>query len=134
MIMISKIMVKLVFYFFKKGDLMDFPVIDLKATGKKLKVMCKQAGYTPIKLKRILGLGCVQTVYKWFQGENVPSIENFYALSLLLGVQMEEILVFKNVADHSLFWQKNVFLIKEENLYFERRKKHYICKIMGISA
>lgn len=117
----------------KRGFLMEFPIIDLKATGKKMKALCKQAGYTPVKLKRILKLGCVQTVYKWFHGENVPSIENFYALSLLLGVKMEDLLVFKNAADHSLFWQKNVFLIKDENLFFERRKKVYICKIMGIS-
>ena len=113
---------------------MEFPVIDLKATGKNLKELCKQAGYTPAKLKRILKLGCVQTVYKWFYGENVPSIENFYGLSLLLGVQMEELLVFKDAPDHSLFWQKNVFLIKDENLYFERRERAYIYKIGGISA
>lgn len=113
---------------------MEFPVIDLKATGKKLKGLCKQAGYTPVKLKRILGLSCVQTVYKWFYGENVPSIENFYALSLLLGVQMEELLVLKKVTDHSLFWQRNVFFIKEKNTNFEKRTKYYIGKIQGISA
>ena len=113
---------------------MEFPVIDLKATGKKIKGLCKKAGYTPVELKRILKLGCVQTVYKWFQGENVPSIENFFALSILLGVQMEELLVLREATDHSLFWQKNVFLIRDENLYFERRKNHYICKILGISA
>lgn len=113
---------------------MEFPVIDMKATGKKIKRLCKQAGYTPVKLKRILKLSCVQTVYKWFQGENIPSIENFYALSLLLGVKMEDLLALKNVTDHSLFWQKNVFLIEDVNLYLERRKEFYICKILGISA
>ena len=117
-----------------RGVPMEFPVIDLKATGKRIKILCKQAGYTPAQLKRILKLGCVQTVYKWFYGENVPSIENFYALSLLLGVKMEELLVFKDAADHSLFWQKNVYLIKDENRFFERRKWSYVCKILGISA
>ena len=111
---------------------MEFPVIDLKATGKKIQALCKQAGYTPVKLKRILRLSCVQTVYKWFHGQNVPSMENFYALSLLLGVKMEDLLVLKETADHSLFWQKNVYLIKDENRFFERRQKLYVCKILGI--
>lgn len=113
---------------------MEFPMIDLKETGEKIKRLCKEAGYTPASLKRILNLGCVQTVYKWFNGENVPSIENFYALSLLLGVQMEDLLVIKDATDHSLFWQKNVFVIKDENRFYEERMNYYIKRIYGISA
>lgn len=113
---------------------MEFPTIDLKATGRKIKRLCRQAGYTPAKLKRILNLSCVQTVYKWFCGENVPSMENFYALSLLLGVKMEDLLVIKDASDHSLFWQKNVFLRTDENPYYKERIKCYINKMGEISA
>lgn len=110
---------------------MDFPTIDLKATGKKIKGLCKNAGFTPNQIKRLLNLSCVQTIYKWFSGENVPSIENFYALSLLLGVSMEELLIVKKASDHSLFWQKNVFLIVDTNYLYQERMHCYMERQAG---
>ncbi|MBO6015515.1 MAG: helix-turn-helix transcriptional regulator, partial [Lachnospiraceae bacterium] len=86
---------------------MDFPIIDLKLTGRRIKELCKQADLSALQIKRHLNLCCVQTVYKWFSGRNVPTIENFYALSLMLGVSMEDLLVTRNQPDHSIFWQKN---------------------------
>lgn len=74
---------------------MEFPVIDLKATGNHMRHLCRKNKIKPSDIQRELRLSCVQTVYKWFKGDNVPSIENFYALSLLLGVSMEELLVLK---------------------------------------
>lgn len=108
---------------------MEFPIIDLKETGKKIKKLCKQEGYTPEKLMRILNLSCVQTVYRWFNGQNVPSIENFYALSLLLKVSMEDLLVIKEATNHSFFWQKNIVFITAENLFYKERMRYYIEKL-----
>lgn len=74
---------------------MEFPVIDFKKTGNRIKQLCRQKKLKPADIKSELRLSCVQTVYKWFQGENIPSIENFYALSLLLHVSIEELIVLK---------------------------------------
>lgn len=74
---------------------MDFPIIDFKKTGSNIKQLCRQQKYSPTDIKNHLRLSCVQTVYKWFQGENIPSIENFYALSMLLEVSMEDLIVLK---------------------------------------
>ena len=107
------------------GHDMDFPVIDLKKTGIQIKEMCRHANLNASQIQRHLNLSCVQTVYKWFSGENVPSIENFYALSLLLGVSMEDLIVTKNKPDHSLFWQKHIHLITDKNRFYEKRMLLY---------
>lgn len=36
-----------------------------------------------------------QPVYRWFKGQNLPSVEKLCALSSLLGVHMEELLVLE---------------------------------------
>lgn len=107
------------------GVCMEFPVIDLTETGKRIKVLCKKADLKPSEIKKQLCLSCVQTVYKWFSGENIPSIENFYALSLMLGVSMEDLIVLKNKPDHSRFWQKNTYILSEANDSFLRRMLFY---------
>jgi len=109
---------------------MDFPVIDLKKTGSRIKEMCRKADLNASQIQRHLSLSCVQTVYKWFSGENVPSIENFYALSLLLGVSMEDLIVTKNKPDHSLFWQKHIHLIMDHNPSYRERMLLYCHKMI----
>ena len=104
---------------------MEFPVIDIKETGKNLKAMCRQANLSAQQIQQQLCLSCPQTVYKWFSGENIPSIENLFALSLLLGVTMEEIIVTKNKPDHSRFWQKHIFLVTDRNPHYIQRMLCY---------
>jgi len=43
----------------------------------------------PVDIQTYLGLSCVQTVYRWLDGTNIPSVDNLYALSSLLHVDME---------------------------------------------
>lgn len=104
---------------------MEFPIIDIKATGQRMKDLCREEGLSVSQIKRQLNLSCAQTVYKWFSGQNIPSIENFYALSLMLGVTMDELLVTKNKPDHSRFWQKHVFVIPQQNEHFTERMNCY---------
>lgn len=109
---------------------MEFPIIDVKATGERMKALCREEGLSASKIKGQLSLSCVQTVYKWFSGQNIPSIENFYALSLMLGVTMEEMLVTKNKPDHSRFWQKHIYVMPELNLHFAERMNAYRMQAM----
>lgn len=40
-----------------------------------------------------MNFACAQTIYRWFHGKSLPSLDNFYALSVLLGISMENLLV-----------------------------------------
>ncbi|MBQ2355203.1 MAG: helix-turn-helix transcriptional regulator, partial [Treponema sp.] len=52
------------------------PVLDVDATGAKIKSLMKQRGITPRQLQIILNFPYVQTVYNWFSGKNMPTIDN----------------------------------------------------------
>ncbi len=38
-------------------------------------------------------MGCVQSVYHWFDGKSMPTLDNLYALSELLQVPMDMLVV-----------------------------------------
>ena len=42
------------------------PVLDLEATGTKIKTLMKQRGITPRQLQILLDFPYVQTIYNWF--------------------------------------------------------------------
>ena len=69
--------------------------IDQQRTGQKLKIMFKLAGYDVKYIQEYLNLSCPQPIYRWFKGQNLPTVEKLYALSVLLGVHMEEQLVLQ---------------------------------------
>lgn len=69
--------------------------IDQQRTGQKLKIMTKLAGYDVKYIQEYLNLSCPQPVYRWFKGQILPSVEKLCALSNLLGVHMEELLVLQ---------------------------------------
>jgi len=75
---------------------MIFPKINKKMTGIKIRKLMDKAGVTPAYIARYLSLGCVQTVYRWFEGVNIPTIDNLYALSSLFGVTVDDMLVGTN--------------------------------------
>lgn len=69
-----------------------FPVIDKKKTGRRLYYCMKANGLTPKDIQDYLSLSCVQTVYRWFEGVNIPTIDNLYALSQLFRVRLDDII------------------------------------------
>lgn len=73
------------------------PVLDLEATGAKIKTLLKQRGISPRQLQIILDFPYVQTVYNWFAGKNMPTIDNLVVLAQILGVSMDEIVVTRLV-------------------------------------
>ena len=60
------------------------PVIDRIRMGQYLKILMQQRGVSPKEIQAYLSLTCVQTVYRWMGGVNLPSLDNLYALSLAL--------------------------------------------------
>ena len=73
------------------------PVLDLEATGTKIKTLMKQRGITPRQLQLILNFPYVQTVYNWFAGKNMPTLDNLVVLAKVLDVAMDDIVVTKMV-------------------------------------
>lgn len=69
------------------------PEVDKIKTGQNIKRLLQNKHITPSDLMKYLHLSCVQTIYRWFEGVNVPSIDNLYALSCLLGVGIDELVV-----------------------------------------
>ncbi len=76
---------------------LTYPNMDMVETGKRLKRMIESAGYTPRMIQDYLHLSCVQPIYRWYKGVILPSVDNLFMLSELLGVHMEEFLVKKPV-------------------------------------
>ena len=73
------------------------PVLDVDSTGAKIKSLMKQRGITPRQLQIILNFPYVQTVYNWFSGKNMPTIDNLIVLAQVLGVTVDDIIVTKTV-------------------------------------
>ena len=70
-----------------------FPVIDPVATGKNIARLRAARGLTVRDVQVYFGFAEPQAIYKWQSGRSLPSLDNLYALSALLGVPMERILV-----------------------------------------
>ena len=70
-----------------------FPVIDSAATGENISRLRREKGYSVADLQSWFGFEAPQAIYKWQRGESLPSVDNLYALSALLGVSMNDIIV-----------------------------------------
>ena len=68
-----------------------FPLINKRETGVNLRRIMDTRGITPKDVQEYLGLGCVQSVYRWLDGINMPTIDNLYALSELFQVPIDAI-------------------------------------------
>ena len=68
-----------------------FPLINKRETGVNLRRIMDMHGITPKDVQEYLGLGCVQSVYRWIDGINMPTIDNLYALSQLFQVPIDAI-------------------------------------------
>lgn len=66
-----------------------FPVISKRETGVNLRRIMDMRRISPKEVQEYLGLGCVQSVYRWLDGINMPTIDNLYALSELFQVPID---------------------------------------------
>ena len=69
------------------------PVLDLAATGAKIKTVMKDKGITARELQIIMDFPYVQTIYNWFAGKNMPTIDNLVVLAKILAVPMDDLIV-----------------------------------------
>ena len=79
----------------RKGLIEMYRPINQAKTGLKLKMLLKAAGYDVKYIQEYLHLSCPQSIYRWFKGRALPSVEHLCALSKLLNVHMEDLLVME---------------------------------------
>ena len=72
-----------------------FPTINLSATGMNIQRLRKSRGLSVKDLQEFFGFEAPQAIYKWQSGASLPSVDNLLALSQILEVPMERILVKK---------------------------------------
>lgn len=71
----------------------QIPMIDMEATGERIKQLREDKGLTVKELQDTLGFTNPQAIYKWQKGVNIPTVDNLLILSSLFGVSMDEIIV-----------------------------------------
>lgn len=71
----------------------EYPIINIQQTGYQIKKICKEKRISVKQIQYYLGLTCPQTIYHWFEGKSLPTVEHFFALSYLLDIPMEQLIV-----------------------------------------
>lgn len=99
---------------------MQYPLIDKRRTAEHIKFLMRYHCLKPTDIQKYLGLTCVQTVYRWLDGINIPSIDNLYALSQLFGVKVDDMLAGnrKNISPY-IPYRKYFRLL----MYYDRIRK-----------
>ena len=84
----------------------EFPVIDLTATGRNITRQRKAKGLSVRDIQTWYGFEEPQAIYKWQHGKCLPTVDNLVALSVLLEVPMNEILVLTSNKPESVTGQQ----------------------------
>ncbi len=70
----------------------DVLQIDMIKTGRKIRALCKEKNITVKDIQKELCIGAFQSIYDWFSGKSLPSLDNMFRLSKMLNVQMEDLI------------------------------------------
>lgn len=97
--------------------------MDMLMTGQLIKRLVSERGYSVSEVQEKLGLSCPQPIYRWYKGQNLPSVDNLFILSDMLGLHMEDFLI---QSDEALWLAE-----KRENKYIVKRLSAYADKIRG---
>lgn len=77
----------------------QYPVIDVEETGKRIREICDLRGIQAREIRDYMNFAAMQSVYDWFRGKNLPSLDNMYALSRLLEVSIDSLIVAQDEGD-----------------------------------
>ena len=76
---------------FERRYEMDYPVIDIEETGTHIRDLIRESGHSVAEVSEYLGTS-TSLVYRYIRGEVLPSIDRIVALSVYLGVSIEQII------------------------------------------
>lgn len=71
-------------------------VIDMQKTGEHLKELCRQHGIAVSDIQKLLYLKCPQSIYRWFKGETLPTVDHLIVLAHRMKLPVEELIVLKD--------------------------------------
>ncbi|MCQ2401352.1 MAG: helix-turn-helix domain-containing protein [Lachnospiraceae bacterium] len=78
---------------------MEYPTINLVATGRSISDCMAGRGLKVADVCEFMGFVNPQAVYKWKRGETLPSVDNLMALSRLLNVSVESLIVMNETEE-----------------------------------
>lgn len=70
-----------------------YVMIDLTATGKRIKQLMMENHVTVKDLQEACGLERPQAIYKWLSGKSLPSMDNMIIIRIMLHTSIDDILV-----------------------------------------
>ena len=76
---------------FERRFEMDYPIIDIEETGTHIRDLIRESGHSVAEVSEYLGAS-TSLVYRYIRGEVLPSIDRIVALSVYLGVPIEQII------------------------------------------
>ena len=68
-------------------------MIDMKRTGQNIRRLMIIKGLNVKDLQGHLGLSTPQSIYHWFDGRSLPTVDNLYALSDLFCVTVDSLII-----------------------------------------
>lgn len=75
----------------------NIPRINLEKTGINIIKLRQEAGLTVKDLQTELGLGSAQAIYRWQNGETLPTVDNLVLLAKILDVTIDNIIICDKV-------------------------------------
>ena len=78
--------------------MVNVPIIDMAATGKRIAALRDAAGLTVRDLQDILGFANPQAIYKWHHGTALPTLDYLVILANAFNVAMDDIIVVEDKA------------------------------------
>lgn len=71
----------------------EIVLIDPEKTGENIHKIAKRSGMSARDLADVCGFSQTASVYAWYGGKNIPSIDNLVLLSDAFGVPIDDIIV-----------------------------------------
>ena len=72
--------------------------IDQEATGKLLRMAVKNSNYSVAEICKEMNISTT-SIYNWFRGDSLPSIDNLFLFAELVGRKVDDIVA--NVSDRN---------------------------------
>lgn len=67
--------------------------LDTRATGVNMKRMMRERGLSIKDIQHTCNFGTDQTIYKWFRGQSMPSLDNLVIVADLFKCKVDDILI-----------------------------------------
>ncbi len=71
-------------------------LIDQEKTGQYIRHLCDHAGIKVTELQKILMLDSYQSIYHWFWGKSLPTVDKFYVLACTLHMPIEGLMILQD--------------------------------------